>query len=317
MPDYERIRSVLAPQYRNLSAEQLEDLFASAALDAAELEESMELFGGLGSALSSAGRSIGGALGQAGQVAAKMAPQVLPGVAQGAMAGSAFGPWGTVIGGLAGGIGSALSQPSPAAPPPPPPGPTYQPGPPRPSYPSSPALQPSPITGMTGSVAQSQAGLGSLLGGMMQSALAPQLGGSSAAAQLLGVLARPETLQALMSMVLGSAGRSNVRVGGSRVPTGAFANLLGTLAGQAGLEYAASTRAQHGHFENVPGYLRAFDGEAYGDVANPEYRAAVLLELLQEADEQFESDEASPMDFPEMDDRYYDELDLAGYHDYQ
>ena len=52
-----------------------------------------------------------------------------------------------------------------------------------------------------------------LLGGLM-----PMLGGSPAAGQLLQTIVRPETMQALMSMFMGPAGRPNIPVGPAKTP---------------------------------------------------------------------------------------------------
>jgi len=90
---------------------------------------------------------------------------------------------------------------------------------------------------------------------------------------------RPETLQALMAMLMGQAGRQIIPVGGTPVPVGAFTNLLSVLANQAAEEYNAVAPANG---EN-PRYLQDFAGETTGDPAVAEYRAAALWELLQEA----------------------------------
>lgn len=159
-----------------------------------------------------------------------------------------------------------------------------------------------PIGGMVGGVA-GQA-LGSVFGPRQpQSPGAPPAppavaapgvalppGGSPAAGQLLQTLFQPQTLQALVSMLMGQAGRQNIPVGNAQVPAPAFANLLGVLANQAASE--ANAYAQDFGGERVPRYLESYAGEAIGDPAIPEHRAYALLELLQEAQaEQDESDE--------------------------
>jgi hypothetical protein len=109
-------------------------------------------------------------------------------------------------------------------------------------------------------------------------------GGAPAAGQLLQTLFRPETLQALISMLLGQAGRQNIPVGNTQVPVGAFTNLLGVLANQAAAEYNAGTNAASSNAYSYPRYMENYAGEAYGDPAIPEHRAEALLNLLRETD---------------------------------
>ncbi len=135
----------------------------------------------------------------------------------------------------------------------------------------------------------------------------PAATGSPAAAQLLQVLERPELLQALIAMALGQAGRSEIPVGDDPVPATAFANLAGSLAGQAAAEYHA-LNPQSG--AGVPTYLLDDSGEFAVDPSIPEQRAARLLELLNEAawqeQEAWEGEWAE--DEPEAG---YDDLDAA------
>ena len=142
-------------------------------------------------------------------------------------------------------------------------------------------------------------------------------GGSPAAGQLLQTMFRPETLQALISMLMGQAGRQSIPVGNMQVPLGGFANLLGVLANQAAAEYDAASMRGYGG-EALPRYLENYAGESYGDPAIPEHRAAALLELLAESN--LEQDEAVPYvpaaryqsyeSNPELDEMY-DAMDLA------
>jgi hypothetical protein len=158
-------------------------------------------------------------------------------------------------------------------------------------------------------------------------------GGSPAAAQLLAILNRPEIIQSLMSMALGSAGRSHIHVGGSPaaprspvapgspvsapvpVPVGAFANLIGMLAHQASAEYNASV-AHEG--ESVPSYLLDEGGEFRVDPAVPEHRAQLLLEMLNGSPPDEAEDDWSEV-FSEYDqedqefdeDELYDMLELS------
>jgi hypothetical protein len=112
--------------------------------------------------------------------------------------------------------------------------------------------------------------------------------GSPAASQLLQTITRPETLQALASMALGSSGRTDIPVGNASVPVSAFSNLIGVLAGQAEAEYAESqARAESA----VPEYMRGAAGEARGDPAVEEHRAQALYEFLSENEAYGESGE--------------------------
>jgi hypothetical protein len=115
------------------------------------------------------------------------------------------------------------------------------------------------------------------------------LGGSPAAGQLLQTITRPETLQALASMMMGAMGKQNVSVGGTQVPVTAFTNLIGSLAGRTEAEFSARSALQEG---NVPHYLQDYAGEAKGDPANPEHRAEALYELLEASEVAGESSES-------------------------
>lgn len=106
-------------------------------------------------------------------------------------------------------------------------------------------------------------------------------GAAPTASQLVQTMFRPEMLQALLSMLLGQLGRSNVTVGNKSVPVEAFTNLLGTMAHQAQAEYNAANLGVTG---DLPEYLRDYSGEAIGDPAIAEHRARALWELLQETD---------------------------------
>jgi hypothetical protein len=164
-----------------------------------------------------------------------------------------------------------------------------------------------PIGGMAG------AALGRLASGAISSATAPRPT-SPAAGQLLRTITRPETMQALSSMLMGGLGRPNVQVGSTSVPVSAFTNLLSVLATQAEAEYNAATSAAR---EAVPEYMRNYAGEAVGDPAVVQNRAEALYELLErtpfeqegaeaagEAAEYYESE-------TEVADSEYDAIDIA------
>ena len=61
------------------------------------------------------------------------------------------------------------------------------------------------------------------------------------------------------------------------MPIGGILNLLGSLANQAAIE-AAEINA----YESIPAYLLDEEGEALGDIANPQERAEILWDQLQD-----------------------------------
>jgi len=187
-----------------------------------------------------------------GRQAGGVFQRALPGVIQGASTGAAFGPWGALIGALGGGAISALSGPQGPQPTGPAPSAAPRPAPPvAPSPTLAPTLAPTP-------------------------APAP-------VASLLGLLGRPEVVQALGALALGPSGRSTVQVGSTPVPVGAVANLLSSLAGQGAA--AAPVTARPGEdVEEVPAYLRRADGSLrVVDPTSGQDRAEALLELFESA----------------------------------
>lgn len=209
-----------------------------------------------------------------GNVVTKALPTVLPVV--GTVAGTAFGgPVGAALGGTLGNLAGGAVQAATAG---------GKPGG-KPRLPKPAALAKTALKG-----AKAVAG-----------AVVPA--GSPAAAQLLGVLNRPEILQSLMAMIMGPAGRPNIPVGGNPVPVGAFANLIGALANTAAAEYNA-TAAQEG--ESIPTYLLNESGDFLVDPAVPEERAGLLLSMLNQS--AVETDESDESDI-EWDDAVYDEQD--------
>lgn len=274
---YPRLREVLAPEFRSLSPEGIEQLVRvqlGPGIEAADLEG---FFDDVGKAFSSAGRAVA-------NVATQAAPYVaraVPGIVQGAASGAALGPYGMIAGGLLGGVSSALQKPG-------------QRGSPAGGAPMPGAASP----------------LGAL------GALAPVLaGGSPAAGQLLSLLGRPEVSKALTSMLMGGAGARTIPVGGAAtpVPVSAITNLLGVLANRASEEYASGALAD----EAFPAYLQGYAGEMEGDPNVAEFRAARLMELLSETAPESVSQERVPRvrqytrAAEALDDAVYDELDLA------
>lgn len=85
-----------------------------------------------------------------------------------------------------------------------------------------------------------------------------------------------------MQLLMGSMGRQSVRIAGESVPTAALANAIEVFAREAAVEY----NALHGvSGETVPHYLMDEDGEFLVDPANPEERAALIFELVEEDNE--------------------------------
>lgn len=221
-----------------------------------------------------------------GKAVASIAPTILPTV--GTIAGTAAGgPAGAAVGGalgrVAGGVINQLTDPSKSQKPP-----INVPG----------------------------------IGGVQSNLppLTPQTppGAAPAASQLLQIMFRPETMQALLAMILGQLGRSNIPVGNTPVPVSAFPNLLGTLANQAQTEHIAARPTTR---EDIPEYLRTYAGEAMVDPAVAEARAGALYELLQETDVEpisfhlprMAPRTAYPLD-PFAEQAFYDELELAEYY---
>ena len=296
--DYPNLRSLLAPEYASLPAEQIEALMEGTLGESAErYEEYLEgIFGSIGNAFSSVARDVG-------RFAAKAAPVVATvggGALQGALAGAPLGLPGIIAGAAAGGTGAALGR--------------YGKGTARHiggalSGVTGLAGQFSPagrvgsvvapvISGLAGGDRRAVGGaainaLGSLLGGGARSAggalggLASLFGGSGAIGQLLSMLQRPEARRALEALKLRTAspaqpiGRSTIPVGSAQtpVPVTAITNLIGQLANQAVAEAAALSDGAEGELR----YMLDEAGEFVGDPAHDQDRAARVWELLNEA----------------------------------
>jgi hypothetical protein len=160
-------------------------------------------------------------------------------------------------------------------------------------------------------------------------ALAGLFGGSSATSQLLSLLGRPETQQALAALNLGSMGRRTVPIGPAQtpVPTTAISSLIGHLAGQATDEAMAwSTDA-----ESDMNYMLDPAGRYVGDPAHDRDRFARVWTLLNDAQAQrvlteliaalaqsaepqnaeAADAESSDAEAADAEAAYYDELDYA------
>jgi len=287
--NFRSLRKVLAPEY--------------AILPSAELAAMMERRFGTGSA-EHYDEYVEGIFDDVGRFFSRNAPGIARiggGIAQGALAGSALGLPGIIAGAAVGGAGAGLSH--------------YGRGTTRDVGQAlsgvtniagqfSPAGQignviGSGISGLAGGRPTVAAqGRGATRHGAPPQAARPGLsgqsiagsplnpstatfGGSGAAGQLLSLLQRPEVLQALSSMVLGSAGRGTVAVGSSQtpVPVGAIANLIGSLANQASAEASMHSDGA----ERALQYMMDESGEFVGDPSLDRDRAARVWDLLNAA----------------------------------
>lgn len=188
---------------------------------------------------------------KAGRTLAPMAQKALPGMIQGAVQGGMVaGPWGALAGAAGGGALSLLSSggaqsPTPAGP---------SPGAPQAGPAPPPATAPPP------------AGPGAGGPGAAQS--------SSPVAQLLWLLSRPETIQALSALLVSAGGQPSVPVGQRQVPAAAFANAISEAAARV-TESAGST-----DYGEVSPYLMDDLGHMRCDVSNPEQRTDLLFSDL-------------------------------------
>ena len=202
--------------------------------------------------LSKFGKSLAPVVRQVGPLLQRAAP----GAIQGAMTGMVAGPKGALVGAGIGAVTSLLAQPSanPAASRAPQqvaPPPTPVPQQPLPARQSSP---PMPYTTMPAPAAMNA-------------------NGRAAVTQLLALLSRPETMQALSALLMGASGRQQVRVGARQAPVAAFANAIS--------EYAAEIVEQADPVDLIDDETLTALTESGVDVASPSSRAdALLTELL-------------------------------------
>jgi hypothetical protein len=268
---YPNLRANLSPQFAGFSDADLEGMFESAFGEGVSPAEYEEFFGGLGRALSSAASSVG-------RFAQQNAPgiaQIGQGALQGAMAGSAAGPWGAAIGALTGGVGSGLSH-----------------------YGTGTVRDVGNVMGGMVNTAGALTGRGAMAGGIsslaggllggrgggaggissLLASLGGRSGGGGAAGALMGLLGRPETMNALQSLAGGNGGMVPVGARGTPVPANAFAGLIRSLATEAEAE---SFSGEAG--ESAPGYLMNAAGQFIVDPSQPDHRAAHLLQMLASA----------------------------------
>lgn len=262
--EYPAVRRVMGHERDRLDDDALErvltDLFPGAMPE--EVEDFMR-------SLQSFGRQV-----------APIAQRALPGVAQGAAQGAMVaGPWGALAGAIGGGAASLLSGGGsrPAARP----GAAPAPGPPPAPLPGPAVAPPGPIEPPAGTA---------------PGAAAPTPA-AAATAQLVTLLSRPETMQALLALLMSGAGRSTVQVGRRDVPAAAFANAIAETAA------LVAEAAGHPLEQSVSEFLFDSLGQPRGDVVNPSERAALLLsdlaavaaeEALEDEDAEDESWGADP-----------------------
>ena len=297
--NYPTLRENIAPQFSELSDEQIDALVEQVYGEGITGEDLEGFFDDVKRGLG----SVTGAVGNFAQKAAPFVQKALPGMAQGAMAGSALGPWGALAGAIAGGAGSALAQSknktlsgigrglgtatqlassvrgggaAGGV------GKLVQGG----------LSQLGRRGGALGGVANLATGALSQLGGrggaggalgnianVAMGGLSQLAGGKGAPAgananALLGMLARPEVGQALMSAAMGGLGRQSVQIGGNQVGVQSILGALGNLAGRAAGEM------QESYSEGLPEYFYDQDGELAIDPAESHQRTDRLLTLM-------------------------------------
>jgi hypothetical protein len=239
----EVLRDILHENYQHTGPEQMEDALFDM-LEQMTPAEGINLMGALQQISQVGGKAIKDPMFR------KIAGTALP-VAGGTLGTMIGGPVGTALGGKLGqAAGKAIS------------------GGEKPSTPTTSATTPptSPPTQTTTATTSSPTVQAS-----------PQ-NGSTAAAQLLQLTQNPGVLKSLMSLALGSHGRSSIPVvkDGSSVPVGAFMNMLGQLAVKA----ATDADQLYGESDEKYGYLLDSQGQFAVDPAIPEGRAQALYNAL-------------------------------------
>jgi hypothetical protein len=243
---YPNVRALLAESHRKLPDHMIEKVLAAQGLEAGVVED---VWDDIGNVVAAALPIVGGVVGS-----------IIPGVGTtiGAGAGALAG------GALHAAIAAGQQHPAPA--PAPSTTPTVVGG----------LLQPSPSIGgpmPAGTPAVSTATPFPGTPGPAQSS-------QQAAALLLQVLTRPETLRALFLTLLGGAGTPTVPVGNTPVPVSAFTNLLGSVASQASEAYH-SERGMSGYTESAHYGGGPFSPRV--DLASSDARAGALMNLLRES----------------------------------
>lgn len=270
MTDYPMLQASVDPRFAGLSRQGLTEIVESIYGPGVTPEDVEGFFDDIGRGLQHAAQGVG----HFAQQAAPMLANSLPAVAQGAASGSAFGPWGALIGAGAGLTSGLLSQSSN-----------------RTARDIGGAIH--SVGGLVSTVRGGGTGggmgsLASIVGGGLGGSPAGQaaLGGmrsaqgggatGGAANQLLGMLSRPETLQALLAALMGPSGRQQVPVGGQQVPVSQMLSALSNVAGRAAHEAAEIESAA----DATPEYA-SVAAEVLGiDPEDAEGRTDALLTLL-------------------------------------
>lgn len=215
---FPELRKCLAPEYRHLPTEYLEQIIEQSFGEGVSPEDVESFFSDIGKFASHAAKGVGKAL-----------PAVLP--VAGTVVGTAFGgPLGGALGGALGSVaGSAVGS----------------------------AVQGKKVLPSIKKAARpALATAAQTAGGAIKGMIPGAAGG--AAAQLLNTLAQPKVLQGLQSLALGQLGNQSIPVAGTQVPVGAIANLIGSLANQAVAEqqtfYAYEAEAIPTYLLNSEGY---------------------------------------------------------------
>ncbi len=288
---FPRLRSSLDAVYNELSDQELDALVAEIYGPGVTAEDVEGFFDDIGRGLQSAAGAVGHFVQQAAPVVAK----ALPAIAQGAMTGASVGgPIGAIVGAAAGGAGGILSQSK---------DPTLRGiggaiggvSQLASSFTGGGALSNiakvglgalsgqaggvQGITGALGGLAGLPGPVGKIAGAINQVApIAQQVagltrGGASANA-LIGLLTRPETLQALTSAAMGQFGKPNVMVGNQPVAVQSLLKALGNLSERAAGEAVTVPS------EALPAYFYGESGELAIDPADSDQRTDALLTLL-------------------------------------
>jgi len=237
--DFPAVRRVMGADRHRLDDDAVEDLLTELFPDAdpEDVEDFM------------------GSVQKFGRQAAPMAQRALPGVIKGATQGAMVGgPMGLFVGAGVGAAGSLMQRGAPGA------------GAP------APAVPPTFPPGLAGAASNAGpgAGLQAVPGAVSNAAPGDA---SNAAGELLRILFRPETIEALLALFLTGSGRPTIEVGEKQVPAAAFADAIAEAAGLVA-ESAASFDGP------ATEYLFDSVGEPRVDIANPAERAALLLSEL-------------------------------------
>lgn len=264
--DFPLLRAAVAEGHEAADYDELTAICESVYGPGVTPEDVESFFSDVGRGLQSAAKSVG----NFAQKAAPMVAKALPNIAQGAAAGSAFGPWGALVGGVAGGASGILQQSGNRT--------ARDIGKGIHQVGSLASSIRGGGAGALGALTRGSAGGGTngLANAIFGAAGRGGAGGTGAAGNLLGMLARPEMLQSLLAGQMGQHGRRAVQVGAQRVPVHTMLSALGTVAGRAAGEAAEWAEDA----EQTPPFILAA-GESLGiDPEDAEGRSDALITLL-------------------------------------